>query len=64
MLRERIFWLLIALLALSSLACNAFAGGTEPIAPPPPPVTTTPGVVVVDGTVVGDATGLAPTVTV
>jgi hypothetical protein len=63
MLRERTFWLLIALFALSSLACNAFAGGTEPIAPPPPPITTTPGVVVVDGTVVGEATGLAATVT-
>lgn len=50
MIHPRI-WLLITLLFLSSLACNAFTGNTEPVLPPPPTaggspiaLTTTPGI--------------------
>ncbi|MCB8942440.1 MAG: hypothetical protein H6658_01565 [Ardenticatenaceae bacterium] len=59
MLRERYFWFMVGLLALSSLACNAFAGQVEPVViPPPTPLTGTPGEGETGGEVVsGAATG-------
>ena len=41
MLRERYFWLMVSLLVLSSLACNAFAGEPEVVIAPPPTLVTT-----------------------
>lgn len=39
--KQRAFWLTILLFSLTSLACNAFAGGSEPLATPPPLITAT-----------------------
>ena len=63
MLRERYFWFMLSLFVLSALACNAFAGETEPvIVPPPTPLTTTPGSGQTGGTAVSlVATGTAAT---
>ena len=63
MLRERYFWFMVSLFVLSALACNAFAGETEPvIVPPPTPLTTTPGSGQTGGTAVSSvATGTAST---
>ncbi len=60
MFRQRMLWFAIVLLILSSLACNAFAGGSvEPsLEMPPPPVTETEMTAVPE-----DAPGLAPTAT-
>ena len=58
MLRERSFWFIISLFVLSSLACNAFAGGSEPVVAPPPAITITGG-----DEATGDGGSLVPTVT-
>ena len=58
MLRERSLWFMIGLFILSSLACNAFAGGTEPSVNPPPIVTSPAD----DEPTIGSG-GVAPTVT-
>ena len=63
-MRDRhVVWLGLALLLATTLACNAFAGGSEPSLPPPPQPTllAMPGA----GTPQPDASppGIAPTVT-
>jgi Tol biopolymer transport system component len=64
MYRQRIPWLALVLLILTSLACNAFAGTTEPgitLPPPPPIITETASPIEPEGNVADE---LAPTATV
>jgi hypothetical protein len=63
MVRHRPIWLLIGLFVLSSLACNAFAGQTEPgVTLPPPPTTAVNTTPAVDGSD-DETNGPAPTAT-
>ncbi len=62
MVRQRMFWFVIGLLILSSLACNAFTGAVEPALTLPPPPTTTQETVSVSD-VEGGSPEIAPTAT-